>query len=133
MITDLAYEVKTKLEEHTLKQSTINVELPDIKFPTFDGNFLKWPQFRENFIVLIRNNSALPHVNKIHYLRSSLLGEAKTFIRDIASDQCKLRDCMEFTVQLTPWLMEPGGSMPNSQGLSNNPHPELNQPNYSYC
>ena len=28
--------------------------------------------------------------------------------------------------------MEPGGSMPHSQGLSNNPYPELNQPNSSY-
>jgi hypothetical protein len=25
--------------------------------------------------------------------------------------------------QLTPWLMEPGGSMPHSQGLSNNSYP----------
>ena len=30
------------------------------------------------------------------------------------------------TYSLTPWLMEPGGSMPNSQGLSNNPYPEIN-------
>ena len=30
--------------------------------------------------------------------------------------------------QLTPWLMEPGGSMPHSQGLSNNSYPEPNQP-----
>ena len=30
---------------------------------------------------------------------------------------------------LTPWLTEPGGSMPHSQGLSNNPYPEPNQPN----
>jgi hypothetical protein len=28
-----------------------------------------------------------------------------------------------------PWLMEPGGSMPHSQDLSNNPYPEPNQPN----
>ena len=27
--------------------------------------------------------------------------------------------------------MEPGGSMPNSQGLSNNPYPEPSQPNSS--
>ena len=33
---------------------------------------------------------------------------------------------------LTPWLMEPGGSMPHSQGLSNNPNPEPNQPNYPH-
>ena len=28
---------------------------------------------------------------------------------------------------LTPWLMEPGGSMPHSQALSNNSYPEPNQ------
>ena len=28
--------------------------------------------------------------------------------------------------------MEPGGSIPHSQGLSNNPYPEPNQPNSSY-
>ena len=33
---------------------------------------------------------------------------------------------------LTPWLMEPGGSMPHSQGLSSNSYPEPNQPNTSY-
>ena len=33
---------------------------------------------------------------------------------------------------LTPWLMELGGSMPHSQGLSNNPYPEPNQPNSPY-
>ena len=32
---------------------------------------------------------------------------------------------------VTPWLMEPGGSMPHSQELSNNPFPEPNQPNFS--
>ena len=28
---------------------------------------------------------------------------------------------------LTPWLLEPGGSMPHSQWLSNNSYPEPNQ------
>ena len=28
--------------------------------------------------------------------------------------------------------MEPGGSMPHSQGLSNNSYPEPNQPNYPH-
>ena len=34
-----------------------------------------------------------------------------------------------FVVYLTPWLMEPGDSMPHSEGLSNNPYPEPNQSN----
>ena len=29
---------------------------------------------------------------------------------------------------LTPWYMEPGGSMPHSQKLSNNSYPKPNQP-----
>ena len=33
---------------------------------------------------------------------------------------------------LTQWLMEPGDSMPHSQGLSNNPSPETNQPSCWY-
>ena len=37
-----------------------------------------------------------------------------------------------YVIKLTPWLMEPGGSMPHSQGLSNNSYPELNQPNYPH-
>ena len=32
-------------------------------------------------------------------------------------------------IKLTPWLMDPGGSMPHSRGLSSNSYPELNQPN----
>jgi hypothetical protein len=33
---------------------------------------------------------------------------------------------------LTPWIMEPGGSMPHSQSLSNNSYHEPNQPSSSY-
>ena len=38
---------------------------------------------------------------------------------DVLSDDIQL---------LTSWLVELGGSMPNSQGLSNNSYPEPNQP-----
>ena len=34
-------------------------------------------------------------------------------------------------IYITPWLIKPGGSMPHSQGPSNNPYPESNQPNSS--
>ena len=35
-------------------------------------------------------------------------------------------------ILVTPWAIEPGGFMPHSQGLSNNPYLEPNQPNSSY-
>ena len=36
---------------------------------------------------------------------------------------------LSLSPKLTPSFMEPGGLMPHSQGLSNNPYPEPNQPN----
>ena len=36
------------------------------------------------------------------------------------------------TNQPTLWPLEPGGSMPHSRGLSNNPNPQPNQPNIPY-
>ena len=35
---------------------------------------------------------------------------------------------IDVCMSLTPWLMEPVGSMAHSQGLSNNSYPEPNQP-----
>ena len=35
-------------------------------------------------------------------------------------------------IYIIPWLMNPGGSKPHSQGLSNFPYLELNQSNSSY-
>ena len=43
----------------------------------------------------------------------------------------KIYTLFEFKV-LTAQLMEPRGSIPNSQGLSNNPYPEPNQSNFSH-
>ena len=37
-----------------------------------------------------------------------------------------------FALSITPWLMEPGGSVPHSKRFPNNPYPELDQPNFSY-
>ena len=41
-------------------------------------------------------------------------------------------DSVSHSIKLTPLLMEPGDSMPHSQGLVSNPYPESNQPNSSF-
>ena len=51
------------------------------------------------------------------------------FLRSLEMVTCNY---YSLTHSLTPWLMEPGGSMLHSQGPSNNPYPELNHPNSSY-
>ena len=78
----------------------------------------------------------------IGYEKKSIHSFIVTWSTDISSEICiivadteihwiKFKTWLFITNQITPWLMEPGGSMINSQGLSYNPYLESNQPNYS--
>lgn len=59
--------------------STTNVtapSLPSINMPPFDGSYEKWEHFRDRFSSLIINNAALSEFSRMHYLSSSLSGQA---------------------------------------------------------
>jgi hypothetical protein len=62
---------------HSTRNSSF-VKLPSIELPSFDGTVSKWFHFLETFESLIIQNRTLPNVQKLHYLISSLKGEAKT-------------------------------------------------------
>ena len=53
------------------------IKLPSIALPSFDGTVRKWFHFRDTFDSLIIQNTTLSNVLKLHYLISSLKGEAK--------------------------------------------------------
>ncbi|XP_055543240.1 uncharacterized protein LOC129728804 [Wyeomyia smithii] len=93
------YEVKSvlldklkELEEHppinaslraddTTQQPTVeHVRLPQIKLQTFDGNIDEWLSFRDLYTSLIHWKADLPDVEKFHYLKGCLAGEAKALI-----------------------------------------------------
>ncbi|XP_047504423.1 uncharacterized protein LOC125049318 [Pieris napi] len=59
------------------------IKLPTIKLPTFDGNYLKWLEFRDTFESMINQNDSISEINKFHYLRSSLEGGATVVIKSI--------------------------------------------------
>ncbi|XP_028042418.1 uncharacterized protein LOC114252108, partial [Bombyx mandarina] len=59
------------------------IRLPTIKLPSFDGNYLKWLEFRDTFDSLINANDTIPDISKFHYLRSSLEGGAAVTIKSI--------------------------------------------------
>lgn len=61
----------------------LNVKLPIIKLPTFDGNYFLWLEYRDTFESIIHNNDSVPDINKFHYLRSSLEGSAALVIKSI--------------------------------------------------
>ncbi|XP_058828181.1 uncharacterized protein LOC131688053 [Topomyia yanbarensis] len=52
------------------------VRLPQINLPEFDGNFENWLAFHDTFRALIDASPELSNIQKFHYLRASLKGDA---------------------------------------------------------
>ncbi|KAL0850306.1 hypothetical protein ABMA28_012142 [Loxostege sticticalis] len=59
------------------------LKLPKIKLPTFSGKYVEWSSFRDLFISLVHNNASLDNVQKMHYLKTQLSGEAEQLIRHV--------------------------------------------------
>lgn len=58
--------------------------LPRINLPRFSGNYHSWAAFRDLFTSLIRNNTDLSNVEKMHYLRTSLTDEAARLVSNLS-------------------------------------------------
>lgn len=58
-------------------------KLPTINLPTFAGNYRDWIYFRDMFSSLVDNDQGLSEIQKHHYLRSSLKGEAEQLLRHL--------------------------------------------------
>ncbi|XP_062538989.1 uncharacterized protein LOC134207281 [Armigeres subalbatus] len=52
------------------------VRLPQINLPEFDGHYEKWLAFHDTFKALIDSSPELGDIQKFHYLRASLKGDA---------------------------------------------------------
>lgn len=68
--------------------NTSNLKLKPIDIPKFAGDYNKWISFRSMFDSLIHNNKDFSKLQKIHYLKSSLDGEAERVLAqfDITED-----------------------------------------------
>ncbi|XP_062535030.1 uncharacterized protein LOC134204219 [Armigeres subalbatus] len=60
------------------------IKLPTISLPEFDGDYNQWLAFHDTFVALIHSNVDVPEVQKFHYLRAALKGEAAQLIESIA-------------------------------------------------
>lgn len=59
------------------------IKLPNIELPNFDGAFTEWLTFRDSYLSLINQNTNLNEIQKFHYLRSSLKGDALATIEHL--------------------------------------------------
>ncbi|KAJ0169625.1 hypothetical protein K1T71_014810 [Dendrolimus kikuchii] len=64
-------------------QAYTQVKLPRIQLPTFSGNYEEWPAFNDLYVSLIHDNPSLTNVQKLYYLKSSIVGEAAALLKHI--------------------------------------------------
>lgn len=61
----------------------VQVKLPKIQIPLFTGCYESWPAYQDLFISLVHNNTSLSSVQKLHYLKTSIGGEAENLLKHI--------------------------------------------------
>ena len=62
---------------------TAHRHLPDIKIPVFSGNIENWLSFYDSFNSVIHNDKDLPTIQKFHYLKDSVTGDAANIIASL--------------------------------------------------
>ncbi|XP_067216952.1 uncharacterized protein [Linepithema humile] len=65
------------------QQPTNSLRLPKIELPTFSGGYEEWYTFHDTFQSLIHNVPTISSIQKFHYLRSALRGDAATVIQSL--------------------------------------------------
>lgn len=58
--------------------------LPRIKLPIFSGDYQSWRSFHDLFTSLIRDNADLLNVEKMHYLKTCVTGEATRLVCNLS-------------------------------------------------
>ncbi|XP_049877906.1 uncharacterized protein LOC126375107 [Pectinophora gossypiella] len=66
--------------------------LPPIPIPTFSGDYNQWMSFRDLYVSLIHNDSTLSKIEKHHYLKASLSGEAELLLRNYSLTEANYDD-----------------------------------------
>ncbi|XP_063617952.1 uncharacterized protein LOC134790896 [Cydia splendana] len=74
---------------------SVMVKLPKISIPTFSGDYSEWTSFRDLFKSLIHKNKDLDDVQKLHYLKGYLVGEAEQLLRHVQITQDNYSACWE--------------------------------------
>jgi len=65
---------------------SLNLAVRPISIPEFNGEYLDWPRFHDLFVEMV-HNKPYSASQKLHFLQSSLLGEARSVLTDTAFSQ----------------------------------------------
>jgi hypothetical protein len=67
----------------SMTNSSNSIKLPVVSIPDFDGSFEHWLEFRDTYLPLVHNCKTITPIQKFHYLKSSLKGNAKSVIESL--------------------------------------------------
>lgn len=73
----------SSLTSETLSATNSRRGLPRIEIPKFSGNYNTWRSFHDLFLSIVGNNETLDNVEKMHYLKTSLTGDAAKIVINI--------------------------------------------------
>ncbi|XP_053611107.1 uncharacterized protein LOC128675613 [Plodia interpunctella] len=96
-LKDKLYELKLDQGETSSSNTysddpKIKTKLPPISIPQFSGDYNQWMSFRDLFRSLIHDNNRLTKIEKHHYLKSSLSGEAEQLLRNYSLTEANYDD-----------------------------------------
>lgn len=66
------------------KLPAVEVRLPKLELPTFDGNLDEWLSFRDLFVAAVHDNSGLTGAQKLQYLKASVKGDAAILLQSVS-------------------------------------------------
>lgn len=72
-----------QLQQQQLSRAIAQSPLPKISLPQFSEGYVQWQSFSDLYNVLIHNNTTMSKIEKFHYLRASVNGEAERIIGHI--------------------------------------------------
>lgn len=74
-------EVNQAVESAPAQIRLKRIKLPEIKLPDFDGAYENWLSFKNEFRNVIDARTDLTDIDKLHYLKSALTGEAANKVK----------------------------------------------------
>lgn len=86
-LSSQAKETESSTATVGTQSSAPRTTLPRIQLPTFSGKYEDWPAFRDLFQSLIGKDGSTTKVEKLHYLKTCLKGEAESLVRSLPTTE----------------------------------------------
>ncbi|XP_017891297.1 uncharacterized protein LOC108631691, partial [Ceratina calcarata] len=82
-------------EASVSEQPHFAIQLPRIVLPKFSGDYTDWENFKDIFESLVVNNDNLSNVQRLHYLKASLIDDAKLVLKNVSVTEANYNSAWE--------------------------------------